>query len=1083
MRIFTAFSLFLGSVFCTGLHGQEFKEHYYNHQINFYQVVKKAEAYYQTQAHEEGSGYKGYQRWKYSNEYKYFPSGDRSQIDPYFAQKQWEQFLEKQPRQKGQFTHAWQDLGPFTLGQITGHYSPGLGRVETFYVHAPDPNVIYLGSRSGGFWYTQDGGQSWSQSTTDFLPATGVNTMAVNPTNHQEIFANIRNADNGTTHGIYHSTNGGVTWQLSPFSPANLGWGGLGTNDQVNVIRYHPRVPNLIFIGTNQGFYTSTDNLQTYSRSLRFSNISQIAFHPTDNDILYVYNSSFGNNQIWISTDRGATFNPSPSLPVGTNGEIKIATAPPCDSCVWVAANNGVAVSYDLGNTFTGLSNPRGTCDGFTVNDQDTSNLLFGMLDLYASTDGGRNFSQVAWWALGNGITVNGGQYVHADLRMAQSVNGVLYAATDGYLAKSSDKGQTWQIISDGTGIRENYNLAVSQSNHYRTVTGSQDNGTSILREDGWLEFFGADGMEGLIHPLNDDYLMGSFQFGGRRVSYDGGITQEAGFRSSDGYWVAPLLLDPKNQLRIYNFDDHVHRSNDFGQTWQTLGQPFSDDINHAAIAQNNSRLLVCTQDQRIALSRDGGQTFNNIKGTLPNRFITDVVFAPHNDSILVVTYGHHTNDGNKVFITFNQGQSWQNITGNLGDMPIRTVVIDPRAPHHIYVGAEIGVYTKPLQSGSWSLFNTGLPNCTMNELEIMYGSNTLRGATWGRGTWEVPLLGRETYPKIMDVSLKNNPGLSQPRANKPQSVRAEITYTGTLNKVWVEYALGSSGNWQSLAMQNLGAQTWETLGDIPSGQTGDTVFFKVLALGNQADTSITYTYMYTQKSPGLCAAQGGNAGTYQNYINRIKLAGLDNTSGNDGYADYTNGSLVSLQHNTSYTLEAFTQNQHTDELLTAWIDFDDNSEFDTSEVIVSIPVTQPQVQANFTTPLFVGADTLTMRVRLGYRSNTYPNALEPCGNAPGEVEDYAIVLNGGTFSVVEPNQEYAVEVFPNPAKGLLNVVFPENEKAQFKLINSQGQLVFENYRPKGGAVRLNTQNWAPGLYWLSWQVNAQSGTRKIIIE
>ena len=27
--------------------------------------------------------------------------------------------------------------------------------------------------------------------------------------------------------------------------------------------------------------------------------------------------------------------------------------------------------------------------------------------------------------------------------------------------------------------------------------------------ENNWIEFYGADGMEGIIHPLNDDWMIG----------------------------------------------------------------------------------------------------------------------------------------------------------------------------------------------------------------------------------------------------------------------------------------------------------------------------------------------------------------------------------------------------------------------------------------------------------------------------------------------------------------------------------------------------------------------------------------------
>ena len=144
-----------------------------------------------------------------------------------------------------------------------------------------------------------------------------------------------------------------------------------------------------------------------------------------------------------------------------------------------------------------------------------------------------------------------------------------------------------------------------------RTISGSQDNGTSIKTENSWIEFYGADGMEGIIHPLNDDGMIGSFQFGGKRRTKDGGLTQ-GGINPSgfDGNWIAPLLYDPNNQMRIFAMDDMVYSSDDFGSSWEQRGTPsFSGDISRAAIAENNSNILVVSNYQAIEKSIDGGYT------------------------------------------------------------------------------------------------------------------------------------------------------------------------------------------------------------------------------------------------------------------------------------------------------------------------------------------------------------------------------------------------------------------------------------------------------------------------------------------
>ena len=201
--------------------------------------------------------------------------------------------------------------------------------------------------------------------------------------------------------------------------------------------------------------------------------------------------------------------------------------------------------------------------------------------------------------------------------------------------------------------------------------------------------------MEGIIHPLNDDWMIGSFQFGGKRRTKDGGITQD-GINPSglDGDWVAPLLYDPNNQMKIFAMDDIVYSSDDFGSTWTELGTPnFSGNISKAAIAENNSNILVVSNYQAIEKSINGGYTYTNIKGSLPNQFITDIAFDPNDDNVIVVTYGNYNYDNNKVFITTDQGGSWQNITYNLGNMPVRSVVIDHTDASTIYLGTEIGVY------------------------------------------------------------------------------------------------------------------------------------------------------------------------------------------------------------------------------------------------------------------------------------------------------------------------------------------------------------------------------------------------------
>ena len=77
---------------------------------NFYEVVKAAESYFAENPKGKGSGWKGYQRWKWANEYKYYPSGDRTTTIPNFSEKAYQDFLSNNPEPEAFYDAGWRDL-------------------------------------------------------------------------------------------------------------------------------------------------------------------------------------------------------------------------------------------------------------------------------------------------------------------------------------------------------------------------------------------------------------------------------------------------------------------------------------------------------------------------------------------------------------------------------------------------------------------------------------------------------------------------------------------------------------------------------------------------------------------------------------------------------------------------------------------------------------------------------------------------------------------------------------------------------------------------------------------------------------
>ena len=107
--------------------------------------------------------------------------------------------------------------------------------------------------------------------------------------------------------------------------------------------------------------------------------------------------------------------------------------------------------------------------------------------------------------------------------------------------------------------------------------------------------------------------------------------------------------------------------------------------------------------------------------------------------------------DGVKVFRTDDAGQSWQNISGNLPNLPANCVVHHDSSEYdQIYIGMDVGIYyTNDTLAGQWELYTENLPNVIVSELEIDYENNHLYAATFGRGVWRSDLLtvGIDTTP------------------------------------------------------------------------------------------------------------------------------------------------------------------------------------------------------------------------------------------------------------------------------------------------------------------------------------------------
>jgi len=143
------------------------------------------------------------------------------------------------------------------------------------------------------------------------------------------------------------------------------------------------------------------------------------------------------------------------------------------------------------------------------------------------------------------------------------------------------------------------------------------------------------------------------------------------------------------------------------------------------------------------------------------------------------------------------------------------------------------------------------------------------------------------------------------------------------------------------------------------------------------------------KKGKDYCDAGGG----CDEYISQVILGDISNTSGCDGYADYTSMSTL-LNTGETYDITVVNGNVWADDDLGVWIDWNQDQDFDdTDEQIVCEVDNGGEGTFSFTVPAAAIPGDTRMRVRIKYSGS---DCGDPCGTTSfGEVEDYSISVLG----------------------------------------------------------------------------------------
>lgn len=707
--------------------------------VNFYQVQKEAEAYFDLHGTGRGTSYKIYKRWEYMNYLRTYPTGIRPQPNHLWIEmNKFNADKASREREGGN----WQEIGPRVWQENTGHWNPGIGRINVVAVDPNNSSIIYIGSPSGGLWKTTDEGENWEVLTDEF-PVLGVSAIAIDPTNPDIIYIGTGDRDASDTYsiGILKSTDGGMTWDTTGMQHT------VYQNLTVEKLLINPENHENIYAALNDGLYRSYDGGDNWE--LIFTgNMDDIEFKPGDPNTIYAL-----TKKLFKSTNGGDSFTQiTAGLPVNNGrAQIAVTNADP-DYVYFMCAGNdglfgGIYRSTDSGDSFElradspqmlGYS-PQGDDNnsqswydlGLAVSHINPDEVhLLGIIT-WRSFDGG-----ISWEATTEWYFPNNTGYTHCDMHWAHFEGGTLYVGSDGLVSKSEDSGNTWTDLTTGIGIRQFYRIGGSKNDPYKLLGGAQDNGTSVYSYDYWHEWLGADGMECLVDYSNPNIVYGTTQSGGFNKSTNGGMNTVSIAQPGSGSWVTPFVIHPTDPQTIFVGNNQgVRKTTNGMQSWTTIGN-FNATVEQLAISESNPNFIYATYGNKVKKTTNGGETWSDVSTGLPANAISYIAVHPLNPELIAVSLSGYTN-GQKVYLSENGGETWTNNSLNLPNIPANCLTFYDDPFNSLYVGMDVGVYYIDNSIDQYETFWEGLPNVIISELEINYQVQKIRAATFGRGLWE----------------------------------------------------------------------------------------------------------------------------------------------------------------------------------------------------------------------------------------------------------------------------------------------------------------------------------------------------------
>jgi photosystem II stability/assembly factor-like uncharacterized protein len=691
----------------------------------------------------------------------------------------------------------WRNVGPY-IG----------GRVVAVTGVRSEPDLFYMGGVDGGVWKSTDYGLVWTNISDSTLPGSSnsIGAIAVAPSNPQVLYVGTGESDiRGdmiTGDGVFRSDDAGKTWQRAGLEDTHTIMGLVVDPGNPEVV-YAASMGHVFVPGPHRGVFKTTDGGAHWQRVLSVNDSTgavDLVMDSKDPNVLYAamwqayrnpwsLSSGGPGSGLYKTTDGGAhwtNISDHPGLPHGLLGKIGVAVAASAPSTLYAtiqAKDGGVFRSDDGGATWRRVNDEWKLRQrafyymAIFVDPQDANTVYMPEVDaLFVSHDGATTFTPL--------------RPPHGDNHIVwinPTDPKILLEGNDGGATVSTDGGKTWSTEhNQPTG--QFYHINLDDQFPFHIYGAQQDEGSfggpsatsaGSIPLSAWDRTAYGESTPSVPEPGHPGVTFGSgyfsiflqrdqsteqFQSASPWPNYqEGSASGELKYRFA---WTHPILFSPANPKELLVGAQYVMKSDDDGQTWQTIspdltrndpkteaptGGPIDLDQSSAEVYPYVSAIGVSPLDGQVIwagssdglvhVTTDGGQHWQAV--TLPGlpdwSDITSIEPSHTERGTTYLTAWRYMWDDFTPYVykTTDLGEHWTKITDGLPDDSYAFALRqDPDDADLLLLGTKNTVYVSLDGGARWQPLSLNLPPVQVRDVAFNSREGAVAIATHGRSFW-----------------------------------------------------------------------------------------------------------------------------------------------------------------------------------------------------------------------------------------------------------------------------------------------------------------------------------------------------------